>query len=84
MRKDGVTDLRGYITSHPQVVAELTGLIKVVDVNKATLKLFGADRKEDLLKNLRDLFDIEQNHEFQDELIDVAEGRTNFRWEGRN
>jgi PAS domain S-box-containing protein/putative nucleotidyltransferase with HDIG domain len=84
LRKDGVTDFRGYITSHPRLVAELTGLIKIVDVNKATLKLFGADRKEDLLKNLTDLFDIEHNHEFQDELIKIAEGGTNFRWEGRN
>ena len=84
LRKDGITDFQEYFTLHPEKVAELTGLIKVLDVNKATMIMFGAAQKDDLIKNPAVLFNVEQNQEFQNELINIAEGKTGFRWEGSN
>jgi PAS domain S-box-containing protein/putative nucleotidyltransferase with HDIG domain len=84
LREEGVTNFREYFIEHPEVVAELAGLIKVVDVNKATLILFGADQKEDMTKKQAHLFYIEQDREFQKELINIAEGKTSFGWEGSN
>src|SRR5208283_3976214 len=42
LRKQGIEDFRAYFESHPEEVARCIEQIKVVDVNQATLKLFGA------------------------------------------
>ncbi len=81
LKAEGITDFREYFKLHPEMVAELAVSIKVVDVNNATLKLFGADQKEDMTKKPAHLFYIEQDQEFQEELIQIAEGKTRFGWE---
>ena len=84
LSEEGIANFQEYFTSHPGVAAELTALIKVLDVNKATMKMFGANQKEDLIKNLADVFSVEQNQEFQNEFTNIAEGRMRFSWEGIN
>jgi PAS domain S-box-containing protein/putative nucleotidyltransferase with HDIG domain len=84
LRKEGITDFKEYFTSHPEVVAECATLVKILDVNKATMRLFGANRKEDMLKSLADIFEGEPSQEYQDELISIAAGKTSFDWEGIN
>ncbi len=48
LRSAGVKDLPGYLLTHPEFVKKATDMIKVVDVNDATLKLYGVEGKEDL------------------------------------
>ena len=66
------------------MTAECVSLIKVMDVNNATLRLFGAQQKEEILKNLTVIFAGEPIRTFQDELVNIAEGKTRFDWEGVN
>jgi PAS domain S-box-containing protein len=83
LRATGVSDLRAYFDDYPEAVIHCAGLIKVLEVNKATLALYKADSKEALLSGLEASrrhgpFDETQYHPFRDELIARAEGRTHF------
>jgi len=84
LRADGVTDFQKYFISHPEVVTQCVALIKILDVNKATMSMFGADRKEDILKNSAKIFEGEPIQVFRDELINIAAGKISFGWEGIN
>lgn len=81
LKAQGVTDFRTYFASHPDVVAELASLIKVLDVNQATLNLYGAKNKEELFTDLdtRSAGEIENNPE---DFIAIAEGKTSNNWDG--
>lgn len=74
MAKAGATDLETYITEHPLVVMECMSLVKVRDVNQASLKLFGANSKDELIKSLELTFDVDSINAFRQELIAVASG----------
>jgi diguanylate cyclase (GGDEF)-like protein/PAS domain S-box-containing protein len=84
LKRQGVTEFPAYLACHPEVVAECAQSVHVVDVNKATLLLFGATSKEEMLKNLTTVFRDESYALFQDELSRIAEGQTNFSWDGVN
>lgn len=84
LRKRGVKDFRAYFRKHPQVVTECATLVEVINVNRATLGLFRARDKEELLRDLTFFFCDESYDNFRDELIQIAEGRTSFSWEGIN
>jgi PAS domain S-box-containing protein len=82
LRKNGVTDLREYLSTHPDFVKELASLVRIIDVNKASLELYGIDRKEDLLHSLGDLFDSISIRHFEDELVELTSSLNRFSWEG--
>ncbi len=84
LRRRGVKDFRRYFRSHPAVVAECARLVRVLDVNRATLALFGTQDKDSLIRDLSYFFCDESYTEFQSELVHIAEGRTMFSWEGVN
>jgi PAS domain S-box-containing protein len=84
LKKQGVTDFHIYLISHPKEIKNCLSLIKVLDVNQATLKLFNAKQKSDLLKSLTAVVSPQTLIEFQEELSLIAEGRTSFNWETKN
>lgn len=84
LRDEGIKDFRAYFALHPQGVMECASLVKIVDVNKAALKLFGIKVKADLLQNLGRFIDDDSAQSFQNELISIAQGKTHFEWEGVN
>ena len=83
LRSQGVTDFRTFFENHLEIVNELVGQIKVVDVNKATLKMFKAENKAEFFRNLDKVFGVNRT-DFIDELVATAEGETEFEWEGNN
>jgi diguanylate cyclase (GGDEF)-like protein/PAS domain S-box-containing protein len=84
LRQGGVTDFREYFEKHPEAVTHCGTLVKVGDVNTATLTLYGARSKGDLLNNLERVFTPESYPIFREELISIAEGKTVFAHEGVN
>jgi PAS domain S-box-containing protein len=58
LRSAGVQDLPGYLLTHPEFVKEATRMVQVVDVNDATLKLYGVKSKEDLQGSLSRTLDL--------------------------
>lgn len=84
LRARGVQDVRAYLKSHPAFVRRCARLVKVLDVNRTTLTLYGAADKEDLLGNLERIFADESYSFFIEELTYLAEGKTHFVWESIN
>ena len=80
-RSRGVRDFRAYFAAHPHFVQEAIAMVKVSDVNDATVKLFGATSKDELLTSLDRVFLPETEEVFTGELIAFAEGRTYFESE---
>jgi len=76
LKARGVRDFREYCSSHPEFVEQAIGLMKIVDVNDATLELFEADSREELLVSLRWTFLPETTKVFVGVLVAIAEGRT--------
>lgn len=77
----GVDDFRKYVGTHPEFVRTAVPLVKVIDVNTATVKLFKADSKAELLVSLDKIFLPETEEVFAGELIALAEGGTSFESE---
>ena len=84
LRQTGVTDFRAYFDAHPELVFEYMALVKVVDVNRASLELYGAKNKEEITRGLGQILShvITQQPTF--ELICIAEGKRRFSWEEFN
>jgi PAS domain S-box-containing protein len=81
LRAGGVRDFGAYLDAHPQFVCDAVKMVRIVDVNIASLKLFGAESKGQLLTSLDQVFVAETNQVFVDELVAIAEGRTYFEAE---
>ena len=79
--KTGVVDLRKYLRDHPKFVREAIDLVRVVDVNDASLTMFGAREKRDLLRSIGQIWPVESEHTFAETLIAVYEDRPIFETE---
>jgi len=76
LQASGVGDLRAYFASHPEAVAECANKVKIIDVNKATLKLYSAGSKEELFLGLGRIFCAESYDFFREQLLLIAQGKT--------
>lgn len=81
LKASGIEDFKAYFDKYPEAIVRCVRLIKVVDVNKATLKLYKAKNKEELLAGLDRIFSKESFEVFKEELIAIASGKTAFESE---
>jgi len=77
LKHAGVKDFNQYFIEHPETMEDLIGKIEIVDVNVATVKLYGADTKEHLLGRLdKTLYPSDDSLQLiRKELIAMAENR---------
>ena len=71
-----VSDLHAYLLAHPALVRKGIKAVRVVDVNEATLRLYEAKSRKDLLGPLDITLDAESLKDFIELIVAVAEGRT--------
>jgi PAS domain S-box-containing protein len=81
LRASGVRDFAAYFAQHPDDVERYIGLVRVVDVNQTTLRMFGATDKRALLASLNTVFTPETRDIFAQELVALAEGHSTFEAE---
>ncbi|WP_198555458.1 PAS domain-containing hybrid sensor histidine kinase/response regulator [Colwellia sp. 75C3] len=81
LRQTGVTDLYQYLRDHPQKIFEFTGMIKVIDVNNATLKMFNLTSEENFLEQISASFTPAADEVFIKELCAIWDGEKVFRSE---
>src|SRR5437867_7828950 len=81
LKAQGVRDFSQYLAAHPEFIQQAISMVKIIDVNDATVKLFAAQSKDELLVSLHKIFLPEAEEVFAGELIAIAEGRTNFESE---
>ncbi len=74
VRDQGITDFRVFTDVHPEFVRQCTSEIRVIDINRETLKLFLAPDKLTLLRRLNDVFRDEMTAHFREQLIDLWNG----------
>ncbi len=84
LRAKGVEDFDRYLKSNPQEVFHCASLIKVVDVNQASLDLFGASSKSELLSDLAHIFTPKSWAAFRQILVALALGESAFEIETVN
>ncbi len=78
LKNEGVKDIRKYLRSHPAEVISLARKVGIVDVNDATIRLFEARNKTELRRGLHLIFDKESYDVFREELVALAEGKSEF------
>jgi len=83
LRDAGITDFKNYFLDHPAEIYQNMATVKILDVNKATLNLYGATSKEELLGNL-DRVLIGTDTLFAEELASIADDKTVFMAEVTN
>ncbi|MCK4516844.1 MAG: GAF domain-containing protein, partial [Spirochaetaceae bacterium] len=83
LREAGVRDFPAYFDEHPAELRKCAGLIRVKDVNQATLDLYHAARKEELLGNLGGLLGEGSCDLFEEIVIAIADGKKEFTGEGK-
>jgi PAS domain S-box-containing protein len=81
LKAEGVTDIRRYLAEHPDFVARAAALVRVRDVNEASLAMFGARDKSELLASLDRVFVPETLNIFAEEIAAMFEGRTRLQSE---
>ncbi|MBV5282673.1 MAG: PAS domain S-box protein [Paludibacter sp.] len=83
LKHEGVTDFRKFLLSNPTKIEELVSMIKVVSINETSIQIFGTESKEEILVNLNHFFSISNAtiNVFSEEMIALAEGRTQFEGE---
>ncbi|MHC1781605.1 MAG: GAF domain-containing protein [Anaerolineaceae bacterium] len=77
-------DFRHYLFDHPVEAAACLAKVKVLDVNKKTLNMFHAEKKEDLFNNLDRIFGTELTTQMVDELVAIADGQVFYEGETHN
>jgi len=86
LRSRGVKNLRQYLTGHPEDIANCASMVKIRNVNQATLGLYGAKSVEELLGELGRVLTHESQAEFRfrEELVALGDGKTRFASEFDN
>lgn len=77
----GVRDLDAYFRTHPEEVLACVGLVRVVDVNQATLDFCRASSKEQLLAGLSVVFNEITVETFRRELVALGGGARSYEEE---
>ena len=81
MRRAGVTDVRSHLQQYPEAVGHCLSRVGLLSTNQASLDLFEADSKAQILENLDTLISKESWYVIADLLASLSEGQTRFRGE---
>jgi PAS domain S-box-containing protein len=81
LRDSGTDDFKEYFDSHPEAVDECARMIKITDVNAATLRLYGAQAEDEFQGRFAASFDESSHGPFAEELVAISEGKRKFECE---
>ena len=81
LKAAGVRDFREYFGTHRDFVRQAAQMVSIVDVNDASVKMFAAGSKEELLASPNKLSLPETREAFVEVLVGIAEGRTSLEAE---
>jgi PAS domain S-box-containing protein len=81
LKTQGLQDFRAYIAEHPEFVNRAIELIRLLDVNHATVQMFEAQNKQQMLASFDRIFLPETTETFIGELLALAAGDTYYSCE---
>lgn len=84
LKARGVKDFREYLSKHPEFLHRAQNMVKIIEVNDATVRLYGAKSKKELMVSLDKTLVPESLPIFREELIALAAGEKVFEGENIN
>jgi len=84
LQNSGIDDLRTYFDENPEEVKKCVSMVKIININQETIRLFKANKKEDFFAGLDIVFAEESFDIFKDILITFAGGKKRFESEAVN
>ncbi len=84
LRHLGIDDFNTFLDVHPDFIQQCIRDVLIIDVNQATLDLFGAPDKNTLLQNIHKIFAGEMQHTFREQLIELWNGNIHHQREAIN
>ena len=84
LKRRGITDLRRYLGENPCFIRECLGVIRILDVNRETIRLYKAAGKEQFLGPLSGFISVESVPSYGEELLALVEGREHFEGEQKD
>jgi PAS domain S-box-containing protein len=84
LRALGVTDLDEHFTANPDELADCVESVKVVDVNRATLALYGAESRSQLFAGLDRIIGDDGREVFRHSILALSNGARSWKSEGLN
>jgi signal transduction histidine kinase len=75
LRQKGVSDFGAYLANHPKEIAKCAALVKVLNMNKATLNLYGAKSVDEIIGGLSGVLTEESDRAFVDEIVALVQGK---------
>jgi len=84
LQNSGIDDLRTYFDQNPEEVKKCVSMVKIININQETIRLFKANKKEDFFAGLDIVFAEESFDIFKDILITFAGGKKRFESEAVN
>lgn len=84
LKASGITDLEAWFKDNPEAASSCVKMIKVVDVNRALITMFGAIDKHDCIGELGKFFTGSSRTDLQEQLVCLAAGDLNFTKEVQN
>lgn len=84
LKADGVTDPEAYFKDCPEFVKDAAKAIRILDINQETLRMFGADSKEEFLSSLEVVFSPVSYRGFAFLLAGLFRGERLIRYEEVN
>ena len=84
LREQGITDLRDYFSKNPDQVDKCSKLVKILNINRESLKMYHANSRKELLTDLEAIFTEDSKEAFVDQLVLIANGETHYEGENIN
>jgi len=78
LRASGIEDIANYLSGNPNEVIKCTKLVKLIDVNQATIDLHNVRSKSHLLGSLSDIILEDSLDMFREEIIAITGGEQYF------
>ncbi len=75
VRLRGIEDFRVFTDVHPEFVQRCISEIRIIDVNRHTLEMFGAASKKELIANAAGVFREDMQRHFREQLVDLWNGK---------
>ncbi|MBD2409546.1 PAS domain S-box protein [Nostoc calcicola FACHB-3891] len=76
LKAQGIEDFRTFFAEHPEFIQQAVDMVRIVNVNNAAVRTFGAENKNQLLVSLRQIFVTETLEVFVEELLAISDGKT--------
>jgi PAS domain S-box-containing protein len=84
LRGRGVKDFGRHFTENPEDLVKCASMVKVLDANEATLRLYGAKSVDEIRGALLRVLTSESHARFREELVALGDGKTRFATEFDN